>query len=122
MQVSVLTAQLANVGLFLIDDEAKLFSFPAHSRHGFVQFFFRAGDHVEIIRISGGFFDSAHDLGIVVYRHRQENARVRRDLIADVHAFSQHLLPGQGGCRNAKVERGTYFLPAHSLNFFIGES
>lgn len=111
MQVAVLAAQLANVGLFLIDDKAQLFSFPAHSRHGSVQFFFRAGDHVEVIRISGGFFDSAYDLDVVVYRHRQENSHVLRDLIADVHAFPQHLLPGQGGCRNAKVERGTDFLP-----------
>lgn len=76
MQVSVLTAQLANVGLFLIDDKAQLFSFPAHSRHGFVQFFFRAGDHVEVIRIPGGFFDAAYDLDVVVYWHRHENARV----------------------------------------------
>ena len=87
-----------------------------------MQFFLCAGDHIEIIRISGGFFDAAYNFDVVIYRHRHKNARVLRDLVSDVHALAQHFLPGQGGCRNAKIERGTNLFPVHSLNFFIGES
>lgn len=76
LQVAVLAAQLANVGLFLIDDKAQLCSFPAHSCHRFMQFFLCAGKHIEVVRIPGGFLDTTYDLDVVVYGYRQKNPNV----------------------------------------------